>query len=101
MKTLMKLQDKVLEVLVRFPSTRDNDKLLYGAVLAHYYNIPLGSTSVREVLLNDKLPSLESIGRIRRKIQAEHEDLRGTKAKEKVRLNAQADYIEYANEGRM
>lgn len=98
MERLKKMQDKVEYLLEKYPRTRDSDKLLIGAVYAHFYGVEVGNTSFKEVLLNDKLPSFETIGRCRRKIQEQREDLRGTKAKEAERLNAQKEYIAYATE---
>lgn len=99
MERLKKMEDKVEYLLRKYPKTRDNDRLLIGAVYAHFYGVPVGSTSFKAVLLNDKLPSFETIGRCRRKLQAENEDLRGEKAKEKERLEAQKDFIAYALQG--
>ena len=99
MERLTKMQDKVEFILRKYPKTRDDDRLLIGAVYAHFYDVPVGAVSFKDVLLNEKLPSFETIGRCRRKLQAEDEDLRGTKAKEKERLEAQKDFIAYALKG--
>ena len=98
MNRLKNMQDKVEFLLETYPATRDNDRLLIGAVYAHFYGVDVGCTSFKSVLLNDRLPSFESIRRVRAKVQADREDLRGTKAKEKERLEAQKDYLDYVGE---
>lgn len=95
MARIKKLEEKVRTMLERYPVTRDDDRLLTLAVWVEFYGLD-PYTPVREVLRNRKLPSQESIGRARRKIQEVDESLRGTKYKEKVRMNAQQEFIEYA-----
>ena len=92
---LKKLEDKVRWCLVNYPLTRNNDRYLIGAVYTHFYNVD-SREPFRSILLNDKLPSFESIGRARRKIQETDETLRGDKKSEEKRMNAQVDFIEYA-----
>ena len=41
----------------------------------------------------------ESVSRARRKIQAENEDLRPSKAVQEARLDKEAEYINYAIDG--
>ena len=95
MSKLLNLEAKVRRALEHYPSTRDDDRLLALAVWCDGFNLD-PFTPIRDVMRNKSLPSQESIGRIRRKIQEQDESLRGTKYKEKVRLNAQADYMDYA-----
>lgn len=97
METLKKLEDKVRVMLKAKPATRDSDKLLTYQIWHDFYGINAWDP-VKDVMLNDKLPSQESIGRIRRKLQEQDETLRGTKAKEQVRYDAQKDYLDYAQE---
>lgn len=98
MGRLKRMQDMVTYLLEKYPKTRDDDRLLIGAVYACFYNVDVANATFKEVLLNDRLPNFETIRRCRQKIQEQNEDLRGTKAKEKKRLNAQKEYIEYATE---
>ena len=95
MARIKKLEEKVRTMLERYPVTRDDDRKLALAVWCEFYGLD-PYTPVRDVLRNEKLPSQESIGRARRKIQEVDETLRGTKYKEKVRMNAQIEFIEYA-----
>lgn len=95
MARIKKLEEKVRTMLERYPLTRDDDRLLTLAVWVEFYNLD-PYTPIRAVMRNEKLPSQESIGRARRKIQEVDETLRGTKYKEKVRMDAQIEFIEYA-----
>lgn len=89
------LEEQVREVLKRDPKARDNDRVLTLDVWVNIYGVNPWSP-VAEVMRNKDLPSQESLGRVRRKIQQTDESLRGTKYKEKIRMDAQVDYITYA-----
>ena len=91
------LEDMVREVLKKDPKARDDDRILTLDVWVNIFKINPRSP-VAEVMRNKDLPSQESIGRVRRKIQQKDESLRGSKQKEKIRLEAQEDYLEYARE---
>lgn len=94
---LKTLEQKVEATLTKYPKTRDSDRELTLAVWVNEFGVNPWSP-IGETLRDSRLPSQESIGRIRRKLQETREDLRGTKKKEAVRLEAQKDYIEYARE---
>lgn len=89
------LEEQVRETLKRDPKARDDDRILTLDVWCNIYGINPWSP-VSEVMRNKDLPSQESLGRVRRKIQQVDESLRGSKYKEAIRMNAQADYIEYS-----
>ena len=89
------LNDKVWYILRRLPETRDDDRLLSLEVWERFYGVSPW-TPIQDVMKNKKLPSQESIGRCRRKIQEENEDMRGSKAAEDRRMEAQIDFLEYA-----
>ena len=91
------LEDMVREVLKKDPKARDDDRILTLDVWVNIFKINPWSP-VAEVMRNKDLPSQESIGRVRRKVQQHDESLRGSKQKEKIRLEAQEDYLEYARE---
>ena len=95
MGRLNTLEDMVRAVLKNNHAARDDDRILTLAVWVGVFGISPWAP-VSEVMSNKNLPSQESLGRIRRKIQQTDESLRGSKAKEAVRMSAQADYIEYA-----
>lgn len=94
---LFKLEHMVLQELLNKPRTRDNDRELTLMIHMDYYGVNPWAPYC-EVMRDKKLPSQESIGRCRRKLQEKREDLRGTKGKEKVRLEEQITFIEYAKE---
>ena len=94
MSRLKTLEDKVRAVLERDPKARDDDRILTLDVWCNLYGINPWSP-VSEVLRNKDLPSQESLGRVRRKIQQTDLSLRGSKAKEEIRMDAQEDFIEY------
>lgn len=94
MGRLVKMQDKVEHILTQYPITRDDDRMLIGAIYALYYDVDIKHESFASVLANGKLPSFETIGRCRRKAQEENEELRGKRDKERIEL--QKEYIEYA-----
>ena len=97
MARLDTLENMVREALKRDPKARDDDRLLTLDVWCNVFNVNPRSP-ICEVMRNRELPSQESLGRVRRKIQEADESLRGSKYKEKVRLNAQLDYLDYVNE---
>lgn len=90
------LEEQVRAVLIKDPKARDDDRILTLDVWCNVYKINPWSP-VKEVMRNKNLPSQESLGRVRRKIQQMDESLRGSKYKEKIRMDAQADFMDYAN----
>lgn len=95
MRSLLTLEAMIRPVLVRKPITRDSDTELALTVWNTYYGINPWSP-VCEVMRNECIPSIESIGRCRRKIQEKDETLRGSRHKEKIRMAEQERFIEYA-----
>lgn len=101
MKKLCKLENIVKEVLTDIPDTRDDD---FKLIAYTYYklDIRISATSFNTVMIKHKelgLPPFESITRVRRKLQADHEELRAVKEVAEARTNKQADYIEYSING--
>ena len=95
MSRLNNLEEMVRETLKRDPKSRDDDRILTLDIWVNVFKVNPWSP-IAEVMRNKELPSQESLGRVRRRIQQTDESLRGTKYKEKIRLNAQADYMDYA-----
>jgi len=92
---LLRLQDKVEVILERSLKARRNDNYLAYRVYHDYY----GQVDMKACLIWQeelKLPSVESIGRCRRKIQQSRIDLRADKEKESYRIGSQIDFIEYS-----
>ena len=80
MTKLKELETVVKEILKDKPATRGDDDLLYIYVLDQMH-INLSSYSVTSFLLNYRklgVPTIESVGRCRRKIQSKHEELKPT-----------------------
>ena len=95
MSKLDTLEAMVREALKTNLKARDDDRELTLHVWIHHFDVNPWSP-VNKIMRDPHLPSQESLGRIRRKLQQQDESLRGSKRKEQVRLDAQADFIEYA-----
>lgn len=95
-KQLLTVHNMVLGVLTNEPRTRSDDRALAMEVYRRYYKVDIYKEPFAVVMCNDKLPSIETIGRCRRKVQEEREDLRAVKAVEDKRISRQEDFIEYA-----
>ena len=96
MDRLKTMQNKVEWVLTHYPQTRDNDNLLINIIYKEFYNVDVSCRSFKDVTLYTKLPAFETIRRCRQKAQADHEELRGKRDKE--RLERQEKFVEYALE---
>lgn len=97
MARLDTLEEMVRAVLEQDMKSRDDDRELTYQVWTKVFGINPWSP-VCEVMRDKDLPSQESLGRVRRKLQEKDESLRGSKRKEQARLDAQLDFITYANE---
>ena len=76
LKDIIKVQDRVEELLKNYPQLRDNDKKLWIAYLSNYHNLKNNLNSAKDPYLmletlvyDSETPTLESITRARRKIQ--------------------------------
>ena len=102
MKTdLYKIEDVVKEVLELYPDTRKDDFILIYRVYKEINEAAMIRELFCEIMINHHmygLPAFESITRARRKVQKEYPELANKKTQEK-RLNATADYINYAIDG--
>lgn len=92
---LYRLEDMVRDILERNERARDDDRELTLRVHMNFYGINPYAPYC-EVMWNEKLPSQESIGRCRRKIQETDFELRGSRRKEEIRMQEQETYIDYA-----
>ena len=91
----------VKNVLENVPSSRNSDNLLFIEVVKEI-NVSLIYKPLAEVLenLNDyNLPSIETVGRCRRKIQAEHPELRAKKSVQDCRAEREEEFRELAKAG--
>ena len=91
---------KVDKILRKEPKTRDDDNLLYAYFL-NSLGVSVRKTSFWEItrrVVNGDLPSMESVGRVRRKVQELNPELVGTAEKRKIRYSAIDDYKEFARQ---
>lgn len=95
MGRLKTLEQQVRAILATNMRARDDDRELAFEVWTKIYGVNPWSPLV-EVMRNQSLPSQESIGRCRRKIQEKDVSLRGSKHKEAIRMAEQQTFIEYA-----
>lgn len=83
-------KELVKALLIKSETSRNSDSVLVANVWAHHINKVLkidmkllDGTEMLTLVAEDKLPNFESIGRIRRKWQQTHPELRGTNWKDK------------------
>ena len=71
---------RVENVLKRNAAARDNDSILYTAVLQEEYNCSsnMRATTLEKRVTDGVLPSRDTVTRFRRKLQNENESLRGS-----------------------
>ena len=97
MARIMKIEPLVKNVLVECPETRGDDYLLILKVLETFVTptLTLDAVFKNHVLLG--IPSLETITRCRRKLQAAFPELRDEKA-EKIRAEEEVEFRSYSKE---
>ena len=91
---------KVRQVLATVPDARNSDNRLYVEVVRlidqHVLRLPLA------VVLNNlkeyNLPTMETVGRCRRKLQAQFPELRADKTVEEFRSELEAEFREWAGD---
>ncbi len=98
MRDLYRIQDIVQDILQNDEEARGNDHHLYYEVCKkvdkEVLSIPLGA--VLTGFNNYNVPNIESVGRARRKLQAQFPDLRPKKKIEEMRLENKIAFEEYA-----
>lgn len=95
MTHLKKLEEIVLAVLRRNLVARSDDFILYGGTLKEM-GFDLSTPIATALMYHEyyKLPSFESVTRVRRKIQEQRKDLVDY-TKKTIRNKAQSDYKNY------
>ena len=102
MKRLKELSNRVKSVLEKNVSARNSDNVLYLHVLRSYgeeKGLDIDNMSVPMLLLHCKdmgLPSLESMGRARRKVQEIYPELRAGDNVQAMRAEQEEAYREFA-----
>ena len=95
---LRELEKAVRRILTDNPATRGSDDLLYVYYL-DYIGFDTSRFTVRDFLLSYrkyKIPTVESVGRCRRKLQEKNESLKPTKDIELKRRELEKSFYDYA-----
>lgn len=97
-KILRKLEKTVREIMVEDPVTRGDDDILYVRVLKKA-GIEINNITAETYIMNYrrlKLPTIESVGRCRRRVQAKDETLKPTPEIELKRRKTEQSYYFYS-----
>ena len=90
----------VRQVLATVPAARNSDNILYIEVVRlidqHILRMPLAV--VLQNLKEYNLPSIETVGRCRRKLQAEFPELRASLEVQEFRSGLETEFREWAGE---
>lgn len=95
MAKIQKIEPLVYKALVDIPATRDNDFILIHEVLKNFVDTKISISTVLNNHVIFGLPSFASIIRIRRKLQAQYQELESTKVKEQ-RIKEEKEFRNYA-----
>ena len=101
MSELRNTTKMVKYVLEKEPRTRNSDNLLWLEVIK-LINQGVLRKPMAEVLQNLNeygLPSIETVGRCRRKLQAEHPELRAKKSVQCCRAEREEEFMEWSKAG--
>lgn len=102
--TLHKITDDVRDILETDAASRDSDNILmykYLGVIGNRMNVDFDRVSVTSFFKNvgkNGIPSLETVGRCRRKLQEKHPELRGSEYVDRKRREREDDFKTYARE---
>lgn len=99
-KTIKKIEERVLNILLVYPDARGSDFVLYARYLQEY-NPELKDTGLIYALTEAKrlnMPNYETITRARRKVQEKLPDLKPTKTTQRRRAASERAFREYARE---
>lgn len=100
MSNLKTIESKVKPILEKDEEARNDDMTLYLKVCNSYLK-DTGAIPFAEVMLQYKflgLPSFESVGRTRRKLQAKYPELAGNARVRRLRTEGEKAYRKYAKE---
>lgn len=94
MGRISKWEKIVKPILEEYPAARSDDRLLYYWVLKKQgFDL---SVTVSRFLLGVDYPNWETITRVRRKLQENYPELREPSNVQKMRNQAEEEFIEYA-----
>ena len=100
MRNLKTIEKKVKTILEKNVDARNDDMVLYLA-LCNACLKDAGAMPLAEIMTQHKylgLPSFESVSRTRRKLQATHPELLGSRPVRKLRATGEKAYRKYAKE---
>ena len=100
MRNLKTIEKKVRAILEKNEDARNDDMVLYLA-LCNVCLKDAGAMPLAEIMTQHKylgLPSFESVGRTRRKLQVAHPELLGSVRIQKLRAKKEHQYRKYAKE---
>ena len=100
MRNLKTIEKKVRAVLEKNEDARNDDMVLYLA-LCNACLKDAGAMPLAEIMTRHKelgLPSFESVGRTRRKLQEKYPELIGSVRMQKIRAKGEKAYRRYAKE---
>ena len=98
MDSLKTIEGKVRSILQENEDARNDDMILYLA-LCNLYLKDAGTMPLAEIMTRHKelgLPSFESVGRTRRKLQERHPELLGNVRRQRIRAAGEKAYRKYA-----
>ncbi len=95
MAKISKVEPIVLETLINNPRSREDDYILIGEVLKHFVNIDSSMSYLCNNHIELGIPSIGTITRCRRKLQASNPQLKCGKV-EKIRKEEEQLYFEYS-----
>lgn len=93
------VEKTVKAILTERPQTRNDDHCLYFFYVYHndrHKGVPFGAIFAGYKLYG--LPSFESVGRARRRVQQKCPELRGDKGTQTARGNLEKEYHDYYSE---
>lgn len=105
MKDLLTNQEIVENLLIHYTETRDSDCVLYAKALEYFgrtLGIDFRKVSIMSAYENKlfvkgyAIPSIETLGRCRRKLQELHPEYRASKYVEECREDLEEEFREYA-----
>lgn len=99
LRNLRTLAEQVKFLLTNAPATRDDDYKLYGMWVENFSRhstFGLAWDRWAQLVRDKALPSLESMGRARRKVQELYPDLRGEAYR--GRIDKEEEYIDFARD---
>lgn len=100
-KRISVVSDIVEGILRRHPEARDDDFLLYAFVLNHYgHSKKTPFWTIRQLVVDKAIPSMECVGRCCRKLQEMYEELHSVAPVEKGRRAQEPKYKEYARDNK-